>query len=71
MMILISLAITTTISIAVMVLKLITYGNKQKEICQPMQMKISSRLLSNGEILEVLPPEKKLQILRKMNHIFQ
>jgi hypothetical protein len=28
-----------------------------------MQMKTSSRLLSNGEISEVLPPEKKLQIV--------
>jgi excinuclease UvrABC ATPase subunit len=59
-MILISLAVATTISMAVMALILMAYGNKQEEICQPMQMKISNRLLSNGEILEVVPPEKKL-----------
>jgi hypothetical protein len=28
-----------------------------------MQIKTSSRLLSNGEISEVIPPEKKLQIV--------
>jgi hypothetical protein len=39
------------------------YGNKQEEICQPMQMKTSNKLLSNGEISEVVPPEKKLQII--------
>jgi hypothetical protein len=43
-----------------MALILMAYGNKQEEICQPMQMKTSNRLLSNGEISEVIPPEKKL-----------
>jgi hypothetical protein len=57
---LILLAVATTISMAVMALILMAYGNKQEEICQPMQMKTSSRLFSNGEISEVLPPEKKL-----------
>jgi hypothetical protein len=46
-----------------MALILMTYRNKQEEICQPIQMKTSSRLLSNGEISEVVPPEKKLQIV--------
>jgi hypothetical protein len=59
-MILISLAVSTIISMAIMVLLLMAYRNKQEEICQPMQMKTSSRLLSNGGISEVIPPEKKL-----------
>jgi hypothetical protein len=62
-MILISLAVVTIISTTVMALILMAYGNKQEEICQPMQMKTSNRLLSNGEISEVTPPEKKLQIV--------
>jgi hypothetical protein len=33
---------------AIMALILIAY--KQEEICQPMQIKTTSRLLSNGEI---------------------
>jgi hypothetical protein len=47
-MILISLAVATVISMAMMALLLIVRGN---------------RLLSNGEISEVVPPEKKLQII--------
>jgi hypothetical protein len=39
------------------------YRNKQEEICQPMQIKTSSRLLLNGGVSEVIPPEKKLQIV--------
>jgi hypothetical protein len=62
-MILISLAVATTISMPVMALIQMAYGNKQEEICQPMQMKTSNKLLSNGEISEVVPPEKKLQIV--------
>jgi hypothetical protein len=46
----------------------IVYGNKQEEIYQPMQIK-TSRLLSNGEIPEVVPPEKKLQIVSQTNQI--
>jgi hypothetical protein len=42
------------------------YGNKQEEICQPMQMKNSDKLLSNGLFSpKVVPPEKKLQIVSK------
>jgi hypothetical protein len=44
----------------VMALVLMAYGNKQEEICQPMQIKTSNTLLSNGEISEVVPPEEKL-----------
>jgi hypothetical protein len=62
-MILISLAAATIITMTVMTLILMTYGNKQEEICQPMQIKTSNRLLSNGEISEVVSPEKKLQIV--------
>jgi hypothetical protein len=61
-MILLSLTIATIISMSVMVLILMDYGNKQEEIFKPMQIK-TSRLLSNGEISEVIPPEKKLQII--------
>jgi hypothetical protein len=39
---------------------LMAYGNKQKEICQPIQIKNNNKLLSNGEISEVILPEKKL-----------
>jgi hypothetical protein len=42
----------------IMALILMAYGNKQEKICQPM-----SRLLSNGEILEVIPPKKNLNNL--------
>jgi hypothetical protein len=42
------------------VLKLMTWSNKQEEICQPMQIKSNSRLLSNGEVAEVIPPKKKI-----------
>jgi Na+-driven multidrug efflux pump len=59
-MIPISLAVATVISMAIMALILTAYGNKQEEICQSMQIKTNSRLLSNGEISEVIPPEKKL-----------
>jgi hypothetical protein len=62
-MIPISLAVDTVISMVIMALILTTYGNKQEEICQSMQIKTNSRLLSNGEISEVIPPEKKLQIV--------
>jgi hypothetical protein len=62
-MILISLVVVTIISMATMALILMAYGNKQEEICQPMQIKTSNRLLSNGEISEVIFPEKKLQIV--------
>jgi hypothetical protein len=48
---------------ATMALILMEYGNKQEEMCQPMQIKTSNRLLSNGEISEVIPPEKKLHIV--------
>jgi hypothetical protein len=48
---------------AVMALILMAYGNKQEEIYQTMQMKTSNRLLSNGEISEIVPLEKKLQIV--------
>jgi hypothetical protein len=64
--ILILLAVTTTISMAVMALILMAYGNKQEEICQPMEMKNSDKLLSNGLFSpKVVPPEKKLQIVSK------
>jgi hypothetical protein len=46
-----------------MALILMAYGNKQEEMCQPMQIKTSNKLLQNGEISEVAPPEKKLQIV--------
>jgi hypothetical protein len=42
---------------------LMAFKNKQEEICQPIQMKTSSRLLSNREIWEVVLPEKKFQIV--------
>jgi Na+-driven multidrug efflux pump len=41
-MFLISLAVATVISMAIMALILMAYGNKQEEIYQPMQMKTSS-----------------------------
>jgi hypothetical protein len=53
-MILILLAVVIVISITIMALILMAYRNKQEEICQPMQIKTSSRLLSNGEISEVI-----------------
>jgi flagellar basal body-associated protein FliL len=62
-MILISLAVATVISMAIMALILMAYRNKQEEICQPMQVKTSSRLLSNGEISEVIPPENNRRFL--------
>jgi hypothetical protein len=46
-----------------MTLILMAYGNKQEEIRQPVQIKISCRSLSNGKISEVILPEKKLQIV--------
>jgi hypothetical protein len=49
-MILISLTVATMISMVVMTLILMAYGNKQEEICQPMQIKTSNKLLSNEEI---------------------
>jgi hypothetical protein len=39
------------------------YGNKQEEICQPMQIKTKKLLFPNGEILEIVFLEKKLQIV--------
>jgi hypothetical protein len=68
-MILILLAVATIISMAVMTLILMAYGNKQEEICQLMQMKTSSGLLSNGEILEVVRNYKLYY--KKMNIIYQ
>jgi hypothetical protein len=47
---------STIISMAIITLILMAYGNKQ-------QIKTSSRLLSNGEISEVISLEKKLQIV--------
>jgi hypothetical protein len=62
-MILISLAVIAVISMTIMVLISMVYGNKQEEISQLMKIKISNRLLSNAEILEVIHSEKKLQIV--------
>jgi hypothetical protein len=49
-MILISLTITTIISMAVMALILMAYGNKQEEICQPIQMKMENYSPSRKEV---------------------
>jgi hypothetical protein len=62
-MTLISLAVATVTSMAIVELILMAYGNKQKKICQTMQIKTSSRLLSNVEISKIVLPEKKLEIV--------
>jgi hypothetical protein len=54
-MIFIFLAVVTIISI--MILILMAYGNRQEEICQ---IRTSNRLLSNGEISEIIPPKKEI-----------
>jgi hypothetical protein len=62
-MILISLAVITVISIIIITLILITYGNKQEEICQPIEMKNNDKLLSNSNGMfspTLVLPEKKL-----------
>jgi hypothetical protein len=43
--IIISLAIATVISIALMAIILMSFGNKEEEICYPIQKKTSSRRL--------------------------
>jgi hypothetical protein len=58
-MILISLSVATVISMAIMALILMAYGNKQEEFVNLCKWK----LVIDGEILEVIPPEKKLQIV--------
>jgi hypothetical protein len=47
-MIHISLAVAIVISMATMALILMEYGNKQREIYQPMQIKISRSLSIGG-----------------------
>jgi hypothetical protein len=42
--------------------------NKRKFVKQ-CKLKTSNKLLSNGEIWEIIPPEKKLQIVLKMNQV--
>jgi hypothetical protein len=48
--IVISLIVATVISIALMVIILLSWGNKEEEICSPIPMNTSSRRLSNQEI---------------------
>jgi hypothetical protein len=59
----ISLAIATVISIALMAIILISFGNKEEEICFPIQKKTSSRLLRNQEETNITGSEKTLQII--------
>jgi hypothetical protein len=61
--IIISLAIATVISIALMAIILMSFGNKEEEICYPIQKKTSSRLLRNQEETNVIGFEKTLQII--------
>jgi hypothetical protein len=61
--IIISLAIATVISIALMAIILMSFGNKEEEICYPIQKKTSSRLLRNQEETNITGSEKTLQII--------
>jgi hypothetical protein len=60
-MLIISLSIATVIAMALMAIFLMAYGNKEEEICSPINTKVNKRILKNGE--ESLPSEKKLQIV--------
>jgi hypothetical protein len=68
-MILISLAVVTIISMAVMALILMVYGNKQEEIYQPIQIKTNNKLLSNEKISKIIPPKKNYKFYHKVTHI--
>jgi hypothetical protein len=60
-MLIISLAIAIVIAMALMAIILMVYGNKEEEICSPINLKFNRRLLKNGE--ESLPSGKILQIV--------
>jgi hypothetical protein len=57
------LAIATVISIALMAIILMSFGNKEEEICHSIQKKTSSRLLRNQEESNITGSEKTLQII--------
>jgi hypothetical protein len=61
--ILILLAIATVISIALMAIILMSFANKEEEICNPIQKKTSSKLLKNQEESNITNSEKTLQII--------
>jgi hypothetical protein len=46
-----------------MAIILMSFGNKEEEICYPIQKKISSRSLKNQEESNVTSSEKTLQII--------
>jgi flagellar basal body-associated protein FliL len=58
--IIISLVIATVISIALMAILLMSFGNKEEEICYPIQKKSSSRLLKKEEEANITSSEKTL-----------
>jgi hypothetical protein len=51
------------ISIALMAIILMSLGNKEEEICYPIQKKTSFGLLRNQEKSNVTSSEKTLQII--------
>jgi hypothetical protein len=61
--IIISLVIATVISIALMAIILMSFGNKEEEIFYPIQKKTSSRLLRNQKETNITGSEKTLQII--------
>jgi hypothetical protein len=52
------LAIATVISVDLMAIILVSFRNKEEEICYPIQKKTSSRLLKNQEESNVTNSEK-------------
>jgi hypothetical protein len=46
-----------------MAIILMSFGNKEEEICYPIQKKTSSRLLRNQEESNITSSEKTLQII--------
>jgi flagellar basal body-associated protein FliL len=63
--IIISLAIAMVISIVLMAIILMSFGNKEEEKCYPIQKKTSSRLLRKQEETNITGSEKTLQIISK------
>jgi hypothetical protein len=67
--ILILLIIATVISLALMAIILMSWENKEEEICYPIQRKDSSRLLRNQEGIDFANTGKSLQIISQ-NEIY-
>jgi hypothetical protein len=54
-----------------MAILLMSFGNKEEEICYPIQKKTYSRLLKNQEETNLTGSEKLYKLSPKMKHILQ